>query len=276
MSSWVYDFEVYCKDWLVDFKNRETKQHFTFVNDNQAVRDFINQEDLYFGFNSKGYDQYIMKAVCNGFEPEELKQLNDWIISGEQGWLYPPLRDCYFKFNNVDITDDMQMGLSLKAIEGHLGKPIVESSVPFDIDRKLTDDEIREVIKYCRYDVDMTDELIDLRKDYLNSKIMIGKMCGLSAAESLSKTNAKLTACLLGAKRKEWKDERDYQYPSNLKRELIPDEVFEFFDKLKDENIGDEVFNGKLEFAIGECKGVIGYGGIHSAIPNYRFGGDEK
>lgn len=61
-------------------------------------------------------------------------------------------------------------------------------------------------------------------------------------------------------------------YPENLKKEYIPPEVFAFFDKMYDLTISDkDLFSGKLDFQIGDCPGVIGYGGIHAAIPNYFF-----
>lgn len=53
-------------------------------------------------------------------------------------------------FNNVDIKDDMQMGLSLKAIEGHLRLSVTESTVPFDLDRPLTQAELEATIYYCK------------------------------------------------------------------------------------------------------------------------------
>lgn len=85
-------------------------------------------------------------------------------------------------------------------------------------------------------------------------------------------TNAKLTAAMLNASKRKHNDEREYQYPDNLRREFIPQEVFDFFDLMYNPELSDkEVFSGKLEFSIGECPGVVGYGGIHAAIPNYFF-----
>ena len=61
-------------------------------------------------------------------------------------------------------------------------------------------------------------------------------------------------------------------YPSHLKREYNPQENFDFFDKKYDPSISDtELFSEKQTFSIGECPGVVGYGGIHAAIPNYFF-----
>ena len=266
----IYDVEVFAFDWIVVFKDVESGVHTVIHNDSEALRECIFEDGIYVGFNSKHYDQFIIKAICCGFTPQEVKQANDYLIGGGQGWEYPPLRDFFFKFNNVDIKDDMQMGLSLKAIEGHLGLSVEESTVPFDIDRALTEDELKETAKYCMHDVDTTERLVELRKDYLKNKINLGKLAGLSDVKAMGMTNAKLTAALLKASAQPRDDERKYQYPENLLREYIPQEVFDFFDKMYDPEISDkELFSGKLKLFIGECPVTIGYGGIHGAIPNF-------
>ena len=85
-------------------------------------------------------------------------------------------------------------------------------------------------------------------------------------------TNAKLTAALLKATKQPHDDERKYVYPENLKREYIPQEIFDFFDRMYDPGISDkDLFSDKQTFSIGDCPGVVGYGGIHAAIPNYFF-----
>lgn len=266
----IYDVEVFAFDWIVVFKDVESGVHTVIHNDSEALQECIFEDGIYVGFNSKHYDQFIIKAICCGFTPQEVKQANDYLIGGGQGWEYPPLRDFFFKFNNVDIKDDMQMGLSLKAIEGHLGLSVEESTVPFDIDRALTEDELKETAKYCMHDVDTTERLVELRKDYLKNKINLGKLAGLSDVKAMGMTNAKLTAALLKASAQPRDDERKYQYPENLLREYIPQEVFDFFDKMYDPEISDkELFSGKLKLFIGECPVTIGYGGIHGAIPNF-------
>lgn len=266
----VYDVEVFCEDWLVVLKDMETGKYTAVHNDNEELKQCISEDDIYVGFNSKHYDQFIIKAICCGFTPQEVKQVNDFIIGGGQGWECPMLRDVYFRFNSVDIKDDTQMGLSLKAIEGHLSLSVEESTVPFDIDRPLTEDELKETAKYCMHDVDTTERLVELRKDYLKNKINLGKLAGLSDVKAMGMTNAKLTAALLKASAQPRDDERKYQYPENLLREYIPQEVFDFFDKMYDPEISDkELFSGKLKLFIGECPVTIGYGGIHGAIPNF-------
>lgn len=274
---YTYDVEVFAYDFIVVFKNKHTKEYAVFHNDNTGVKDFINEYAIYCGFNTKGYDQYIIKAICAGFSPEEVKQVNDWIIGGGQGWQCPLLDGVYFRFNNVDVMDDMQQGLSLKAIEAHLFLPIEETEVDFNLDRPLTSDEIALTIKYCKHDVDCTERLTDLRENYLKNKIYLGGLKGLDEVKSLSMTNAKLTAAYLDAtKGVEYNDEREYKYPDNLRREYIPQEVFDFFDRLKDPSISDEdVFKSKYRFQMDDGECVLGFGGIHMGIPNYTEVSDE-
>ena len=274
----IYDFEVTAYDWLVVFQDYGTGEFTVFHNDNEGVLNFVNDDTIYIGFNTKEYDQFIMKAVCGGCEPDEIKELNDYLIHGGRGWEHPLMQEIRYWFNNVDIRDDTQQGLSLKAIEGHLGMSVQESTVDFNIDHPLMDAELDEMIFYCKHDVEATRELVKTRKSYLQGKLNVGRMAGLDDAKSLSMTNAKLTAAFLKAQKpnKPWTDEREYQYPENLKREYIPQEVFDFFDRMKDPSIPDEVlFKSKLKLKIGEAIATIGYGGIHLGIPNYMWNGGQ-
>lgn len=271
-----YDCEVFSHDWIVVFKDKETGIFTVVHNDNEALRSCISEDAVYIGFNSKHYDQYIVKGICADFSPQELKQLNDYIINGNQGWQYPLLNGFYFSFNNVDIRDDTQQGLSLKAIEGHMGISIQETEVDFNLDRPLTQEELDQTIFYCKHDVDATEKLTDIRKDYLKNKINLGRMAGLTDTKAMAMTNGKLTAAMLKATAQKHDDERQYVYPDNLRREYIPQEVFDFFDRMYDPNISDaEYFKSKLEISVGECPVTIGFGGIHGAIPNYFWSEQE-
>ena len=276
MRWFTYDTEVFAHDFIVVFKDKSTGEYAVFHNDNIGVKNFISDDGIYCGFNSKNYDQYIIKAICAGFSPEEVKGVNDWIIGGGQGWQSPLLNGVFFRFNNVDIMDDMQMGLSLKAIEGHLGLSIEETEVDFNLDRSLTEEELALTIKYCKHDVDATEKVTDIRKNYLNNKVYLGGLKDIEPTKALAMTNAKLTAAYLDACNpltieERGADEREYRYPKNLLREYIPGEVFHFFDRLYDKSIPDEeLFKSKLNFSIGGCPVTLGFGGIHGAIPFHQ------
>ena len=265
-----YDTEVFAHDFIVIFKNRETKEFAVFHNDNIGVKDFINDNSIYCGFNSKGYDQYIIKAICAGFSPEEVKQVNDWIIGGGQGWQCPLLNGVYYRFNNIDIMDDVQRGLSLKAIEGHLGMSVEETEVDFNLDRPLTSEELALVIKYCKHDVDATEKLTEIRIDYLKTKLNLGKRADIDEVKALSATNAKLTAMMLGAVRQEWTDGRDYVYPPNLDLSIIPQPVLDFFETIHNKEISDDdLFKTYFEMEIGGMPCKWAWGGVHGSLTGY-------
>ena len=200
-----------------------------------------------FEFVSTDYDNHVYKLPCPTFD----------------------LRD--------DIADP---GISLKAIEGNLKLPIVESSVPFDIDRPLTPSELDEVIKYCKYDVDSTIRLYNERKEnYIDAKALISDMYGVPKAEGIGLTNAKLCARILGAKPQKFDDERDYKIPDNIDTDLIPKIILDFFMQINDKSIPDEKLFGSgkgskgmtldfmLRTSVGECPVTIAWGGIHGAKP---------
>ena len=271
MRWFTYDVEVFAHDWIVVFKDKETGEYAVFHNDYEGVIQFIFDEAIYCGFNTKHYDQYIIKAICAWLSPEEVKQVNDWIIGGGQGWQCPLLQGIYFRFNNIDIKDDVQMGLSLKAIEGHLGMSIEETEVDFNLDRPLTQEELELTIKYCKHDVDATEKLSEIRKDYLRTKLNLGKRASIDPVTALSATNAKLTAMMLGAVRKEWTDGRDYVYPPNLDLSVIPKEVLDFFDTIHDMSIPDEeLFKTSLTIDIGGMPCKYAWGGVHGSLNCYH------
>ena len=271
MRWFTYDTEVFAHDFLVVFKDKSTGAYAAFHNDNDGVRAFVSDEDRMFcGFNTKDYDQYIIKAICAGFSPEEVKQVNDWLISGNQGWQCPLLNGVFFRFNNVDIRDDVQMGLSLKAIEGHLGMSIEETEVDFNLDRPLTKEELKLTLKYCIHDVDATEKLCEIRKDYLRTKLNLGKRANIDPVKALSSTNAKLTAMMLGAVKREWDDGRDYVYPPNLNLSVIPKEILDFFDTIHDMSTPDEVlFKTSLLIDIGDMPCKYAWGGVHGSLTCY-------
>lgn len=269
----IFDCEVFAHDWLFVFKEIATGEYTVIHNDNDAVVAFMERNPFLGGFNNKHYDNFILKGVMCGLTPEQIKEINDLIIVEEvNGWDIPVLREYRVYFDSFDLMDDCQVGLSLKAIEAHLGIPIEETEVDFNITHRLSEKELQETIYYCKYDVDATEKLYHLRQAYLKNKVTLGKARNLTDRQAMYMTNAKLTSVYLKAQKPEkpWNDERNYQYPEKLLRQYIPQEVFDFFDRMKDDCIpNDELFSSKLEIMVGVCPCTIAYGGIHGAIPTY-------
>ena len=272
-NTWIFDSEVFKYDWLFTFKSVDTGEYIRIWNDSEALTQYLEDDPFLGGFNNKKYDNFIIKAILIGCTTEQIKHISDEIVVKQKnGWDIPLLREYKVSFHWFDLLDDCQSGVSLKGIEAHLGLPIRESTVDFNIDRPLTEDERREVEKYCQHDVDTTELLYKLRQGYLANKKNLALVRGIDVRDGISMTNAKITATYLQAVKPEkpWTDERDYHYPDKLLKDYIPKEVFSFFDRLHDPNVpDDEMFEKNLELMIGDCPATIGFGGIHAAIPTY-------
>ena len=153
MNIYIYDGEVFSDDWLFVFRRPEkNSNHIVIHNDNARLREFLSQDDIVLGgFNNKHYDDYISKVIYYGGSNIEVKRCNEWIITEKKDpWEFPFLQFKPKPFKSFDLKDDLPPDLSLKAIEGNLNSHIVESSVSFNIDRKLTPEELEEVIQYLK------------------------------------------------------------------------------------------------------------------------------
>lgn len=272
MNIYIYDIEVFSQDWIVVFRRADGSHHTVIHNNNYQLKEWFraHPDDVFGGFNNKHYDDWIIQSMLNGADNETVKAHNDFIIvQGRNGWEFPFIQFQRKLFKSFDLRDDLPKGLSLKAIEGNMYHPIVESSVPFDINRPLTEDELTETIHYCKNDVDATVALYERRKEYIKSKLTVAKLKGLDPAVALAQTNAKLAAMYLDAKPTERVDGRRYEIPENLDQSIIPREVLDFFNQIRDESIPDEeLFEKNLVVTIAGCECVFAWGGVHGAIPN--------
>lgn len=271
MNIYIYDFEVLSHDWIVVLRRVDSPHHAVIHNDNYRLKEWIlaHQNDVIGGYNSKGYDDWILMSILNGADNATVKRHNDFIISGGNGWEFPFIQYQRKPFRSFDLKDDLPKGLSLKAIEGNMYLPIVESSIPFDLGRPATPEELEELIHYCKNDVDAAVALYERRKEYIKSKLTVAKLKGLDPAVALAQTNAKLAAMYLDAKPIERVDGRKYEIPENLDQTIIRPEVLEFFNQIHDLSIPDEeLFEKNLVVEIAGCECVFAWGGVHGAVPN--------
>ena len=282
MNIYIYDIECLSHDWILVAKNIETKAYTVIHNDNYHLRAFLDQPDIVIGgFNNKHYDDWVTLTMYLGGSNVEVKKHSDHIIGGGNAWEFPFIQFKKRPFNSFDLRDDIaDQGISLKAIEGNLKLPIVESSIPFDIDRPLTPEELEELIRYCKYDVDSTELLFYERKeDYIDAKLMVGEMYGVPPEEAIGLTNAKLSAKVLEAEYVKRDDERDYVIPDNIDVSKIPKIVLDFFLQIRDKSIPDTKLFGAgkgskgetlklwIETAVGKCPVTFAWGGVHGAKP---------
>lgn len=266
-----YDFEVFKYDWLVVILDMNAKEETVIVNDSKKLEKYYskNKSEIWVGFNSRHYDQYILKGILAGFNP---KEINDWIIVEDRpGWQFSNLlRE--FPLNNYDVMNGIDRGL--KTFEGFMGNDIRESSVPFDIDRKLTPAEIAETIKYCRHDVEQTVEVFIKRKSDFEAQMGLLEMFNMPLS-NISRTKVQLSAEILEAKRPvaPYNDEFDISFPSTLQINKYR-HVVEWYKNPENrcyEYITEKgtVKKKQLETIVAGVPHVFGWGGVHGAREKY-------
>lgn len=265
-------------DWLVVVLDMLNKKEHVIVNDPAALEALHeqHQQDIWVGFNSRHYDQYIFKGILCGFDP---KKINDYIIvKGEPGWKFSSLLR-RVHINNYDVMQNIDRGL--KTFEGFMGSMIKESSVPFDIDRKLTDAEIEETVKYCRHDVEQTVEIFIRRRDDFEAHMGLARLAsgkdGLNLA-LLNKTKAQLSAIILEATRQSYDDEFDIDFPDTLKLNKYR-AVLDWYKDPENrtyykKNAKGKVEKNQLQMMIAGVPHTFGWGGIHGALEKYQGEGN--
>lgn len=270
----VFDLEVTAYNWLAVFKDYKKNRWYWFWEDQQSeLKQFLAEKaqySIFGGFNNKRYDNYVLQQMCVS-DVSVVKDLNDWIIANNLPWEYPYRSKETIWFDSTDIRDDMYEMLGLKTIEGFLCQNIKESDVSFDIDRPLTDAEKEEMLAYCKWDVQNTERVFKLREDYLDIKVSLADRAGISPEEALRKTEANLTALILGGNSKRFNDDTCYVIPEKVQREYIRDCVWDYIYSICKKGSLEEESTESCTFSIGDCKVVIGLGGIHAAIPKFHF-----
>lgn len=255
-----YDFEVFKYDWLVVFIDLTEKKEMVIINNPEQLRNFYESHKgtIWAGYNSRNYDQYILKGILCGFNP---KDVNDWIIVEDKpGYRFSSLfRN--FPVINYDVMPNPP--ISLKTLEAFMGHSIKETSIPFNIDRPLTEEELRETVKYCRHDVEETVEVWLRRKeDEFDAQMSLVKAFHLPASD-IGRTKAQLSAKILGAVYRDHNDEFELQLPETLRIEKYT-EVLNWY-----KNPLNRDYSKTLEIDIAGVPHVFAWGGLHGAIPQY-------
>lgn len=257
-----YDFEVFKHDWMVVVINPVARDERVIINDADALTALYEEHkrEIWVGYNNLHYDQFIFKGILCGFDP---KAINDFIIAeGHKGWQYSSLlRKVYMV--NYDVFHP-RTDRGLKTHEAYLGNDICETTVPFDIDRKLTDAEIAETVKYCRHDVEQTIEVFMQRKSEFDARMDLLKMFNLPLVY-LGKTDAQLTAIILGAERP--------ARPRDDEFDIVPLPCLDLgpYDFIRSWYLdpANQDYSATLDFDIAGCPHKCAWGGLHGAIAQY-------
>lgn len=267
-----YDIECFKYDSLVVFKRLDHSVHsyYWYSDDikkySQEIA-IILRDHLMAGYNNFYYDDQIIEHMKRGESQEEIKSANDAIIGGDNYTALEVAFDSIDMFQQIDVAKP-----SLKQIEGNMGKSILETSVPFDIDRKLTDQEREDVLKYCMYDVDSTISVYELRKkSYFDVKQELLTMCNKPYANKWNTTS--IVADILIPDAAAY---RSYKYNKTTARvtaletpiSFIPKGAWNVWCRAKNEDVPRDASYTVSCFGLNNkdyCDVVFGFGGLHGA-----------
>lgn len=249
-----FDFEVVKYDWLVVIINPVERTETVIVNNSKQLEEYYEKYkgEIWVGFNSRGYDQYILKGILCDFDPYKISK--HIIQDKKPGYSFSNL---FYKFplNNYDVGSKFH---GLKQLEGFMGNDIRETEVPFDIDRKLTIEELQQMIKYCKHDVEQTIEVFLQKKNDFDAHMDLIKTFNLPLSY-ISKTQAQLSAIAIGCQRKEHNDEWDIKLIDTLRIKKYK-HVVDWFTNPKNYSP-----NMKLDTLVCGVPHTFGLGGLHGA-----------
>lgn len=217
-----------------------------------------NKNSIWLGYNIRGYDQWIMKALLANINPCMVsdKMIKEKLSGGRvDRRLYG--HELFF----FELGDGFK---SLKELELYMGESIVESSISFDMETYPTEDQIQELTRYCLHDVRMTLKVFNQVKHEYEAQEGLIELFNLEQNQ-FNKSKAQLSSFILGAKRPNYEknDEFDFEIIKTLeisKYKFIEDWYKDINNRNYKKSLKTNVYNVETDF---------GWGGLHSARKKY-------
>ncbi len=258
----VIDFEVLSNAnfWMCCMKDVKSGLEHTIVNDrNEFLRVFNkNRNSIWLGYNIRGYDQWIMKALLANLNP---CMVSDKIIKERlSGWKIDRSLNSQELFF-FELGDGFK---SLKELELFMGESIVESSVSFNLETYPNKEEIEELISYCLHDVRMTLKVFnELKHEYEAQEALINFF---NLEESFfNKSKAQLSSSILGAKRPNFERNDEFNF------KIIDTLELSKYNNVKKwyEDFNNRDYKKSLKTNVYNVETDFGWGGLHSARKQY-------
>lgn len=267
-----YDFEVYSKiNWFcVTFINYEDRnKEVVIINDRVKLIEFYNahKDDIFISYNGRQYDTGIFKGILDGMN---VGFVNDKLIKEGKKPFQVVKNAKKYPLNDYDtILKDK----SLKQLEAFMGDDIRETEVDFNIDRPLTEEEIKQTLYYNHHDVIEVLRVLDYCWDDFEGQLDIIELYGLDMSY-FTKTKVQLAVSpkiLNAVDQHTLDDEFDIRLPETIqlsdKYKFIPEwymnpKNWRYKEHLRSE---DNQHNNQLCCTVAGIPHVFAWGGCHGA-----------
>lgn len=308
----LFDLEVYVNLFVAVFYDPKENKHtvFTVWNDINQIRDLRqylkdNENTYFIGYNSLGYDMNILTRIVKAglSTAKEIKEFNDELINSE----WPIYREDKLCNKTIDLMLVNNYGprgaktTSLKALEFILRKKSIKD-LPYHFNDEIkTLAQVNEVIKYCKYDVEVTRDVFNITKELIKLRIEFGNLHKIDILNSPEpdmgkKYFYKYLSQAMSIDTRDFSKLRTYYDKIDIKDIILPyikfnlpiyNEVLEFYKSttliptLKS-NINSDKKLISLKNSVSKSityKGLtteIGSGGIHSAVESGIYESNEK
>ena len=310
----IFDLEVYPNFFYALFYNLETEKYDPYrIEDLEELKAFLRAGRVLIGYNSRNYDSVILRSLVDNRVKtcEQIYELSVRIINNTLTEDERKLRWSEHPWDEIDliaIHPSYAKDWSLKKHQVRLRWPDVRD-LPYKYDKQLTEEEIANVIEYCKNDVDSTRALYE---DYKRCGVLdtavkiqqeypfIGKQAFyLPQSQIGSRVMSHLyrTAAGLGKYQPIAKPERlDFEPSKEIHKDIVfldkrNQETLEYLKGIPPENVIKitETRSGKkntkgpgdwaakhlrdVRFYIGDLAIPFGVGGIHTNRNQGRYDG---
>lgn len=196
---YIFDIEVYPNYFLFYAlnKNKEviTFQYWelegkTMINEIPDLIKFIkeNKDSFFIGYNSLGYDCQIIEYILKNpkCSTADIKNFSNELISSE----WPIFRSEELFMKTIDLMRVNNYGhlsaksTSLKKLEFNLRKKNIKDLPYHHEDIIDTEAKVKDIVKYCDYDVETTVDVLDFSKDLIKMREDFGKLNNLNLYNS--------------------------------------------------------------------------------------------
>ena len=169
-----FDCEVYQNYFLVIFKNNDNylKKISIFGSDttlsDSDKKSIINiiYNNTIIGFNSKNYDLKILNCAINNYSCLRLYQLSKDIIDNKD--IYIPFGNNKLNLtNHFDLINIAPGYVGLKMFGARLNSTKLQD-LPIEPDKKILENQIKTIEKYCENDINITIDLYNALKNQVN------------------------------------------------------------------------------------------------------------
>lgn len=226
-----YDIEVFPNLFLVNWKVEGAgKNVVRMINPSPSEISELVKFRLV-GFNCRRYDNHLLYARMIGYNNEQLYDLSQRIISGDQNAFFGEA----YNISYTDVYDFSSKKQSLKKFEIELGIHHQELGLPWD--QPVPEDQWIKVAEYCDNDVIATEAVFNARKaDFVARQIqvdLVKLLHGITNVSVNDTTNSLSTKIIFGNNRK---PQNEFNY-RDLSKPVGSDQYYEYRQKFGEDYI---------------------------------------